>query len=89
MHQDDELDRALMTLHRNTQMVIQRLMRITEARICVGLTQADVAERMGVSEEDVAEIEKRWARRDYPEIRVLKAYARAVGKKIEVRLVDR
>lgn len=89
MHQDDELDRALMTLHRNTQMVIQRLMRITEARICAGLTQADVAERMGVTEEDVAEIEKQWARGDYPEIRVLKAYARAVGKKIEVRLVDR
>lgn len=89
MHQDDELDRALMTLHRNTQMVIQRLMRITEARICAGLTQADVAERMGVTEEDVAEIEKRWARGDYPEIRVLKAYARAVEKKIEVRLVDR
>ena len=89
MHQDDELDRALMTLHRNTQMVIQRLMRITEARMSAGLTQADVAERMGITEEDVAEIEKRWARGDYLEIRVLKAYARAVGKKIEVRLVDR
>ena len=87
MHERDELDDVLWELHRNTQKTIYRLMRIAEARLSAGLTQADIAKKMGISEADVADIEKRWARGDYPEIALLKAYAKAVGKELDIRLI--
>lgn len=87
MQERDELDDVLWELHRNTQKTIDRLMQIAEARISAGLTQVDIAKKMGISEADVSDIEKRWARGDYPEIALLKAYAKAVGKKLDIRLV--
>ena len=54
------------------------------AREKAGLTQAEVARRMGTTQSVVARIE---SAQNPPNLRTLERYARAVGRRIEVKLV--
>lgn len=57
---------------------------LIEARSNAGLTQAEVAERMGTTQSVVARIE---SGRNPPNLRTLEKYAHAVGTRIAVTLV--
>lgn len=58
------------------------------ARKEAGLTQADVAERMGTKTSAVARLESGGGSNNHsPSIATLRKYANAVGCKLEVRLV--
>ena len=57
---------------------------LIEARANAGLTQAEVAERMGTTQSVVARIE---SGRNPPNLRTLEKYAHAVGTRISVSLV--
>jgi len=57
---------------------------LTEARANAGLTQAEVADRMGTTQSVVARIE---SGRNPPNLRTLDRYAQAVGRRIAVTLV--
>ena len=62
-----------------------RLVReIIEARAAAGLTQSEVAERMGTSQRAAARLE--CGRR--PSLRTLERFAETVDKKVEIRLVS-
>lgn len=54
------------------------------ARGRAGLTQADVAARMGTTQSVVARIE---SGRNSPNLKTLEKYARAVGTRVSVRLL--
>ena len=60
---------------------------ILKVRTEAGLTQAAVAERMGTSQAAVARLEGNLAKGRYPSIRSLQRYAKAVGKRLEIRFV--
>lgn len=57
---------------------------LLEARAKAGLTQAQVAKRMGTTQSVVARIE---SGRAPPNLKTLDRYARAVGRRIAVKLV--
>ncbi|HER27336.1 MAG TPA: XRE family transcriptional regulator [Rhodospirillales bacterium] len=57
---------------------------LIEARADAGLSQEDVAERMGTSQPTVARLESGHK----PSIKSLEKYAEAVGKKVEIHLVS-
>jgi DNA-binding XRE family transcriptional regulator len=66
----------------------QLLDEILNARRGAGLTQAQVAERMGTKASAVARLESALiSGKHSPSIDTLRKYAAAVGKKIEVHLV--
>ena len=59
-----------------------------KARLQAGLTQEDVAERMGTSRPAVARIEAGGgSRRHSPSIATLRRYAEAVGCELKIKLV--
>ena len=60
------------------------IQRLVERRLELGMTQKDVAERMGVARARVAEIELEGSKTSFMRIA---AYAEAVGMKIEVSKV--
>lgn len=61
---------------------------LLDARIEAGLTQAQVAERMGTKAPAVARLENSLVTGKHsPSIATLQKYAAAVGKRIEVRFV--
>lgn len=57
-----------------------------EARAAAGLTQAQVAERIGTTQSAIARLES-GAGRHQPSLGTLRKYAQAVGCRIEFRLV--
>lgn len=59
--------------------------KLVKARRDAGLTQAEVAERMGVSLETVYEVENYY---DNPRVSVLRRYAIAVGVKVEHKIIS-
>jgi DNA-binding XRE family transcriptional regulator len=60
---------------------------LLKARQEAGLTQAQVAERMGTQAPAVARLERALATGKHsPSIATLRKYAQAVGKKLELRL---
>jgi transcriptional regulator with XRE-family HTH domain len=59
---------------------------ILKARAAAGLTQADVAARIGTTQSAVARLESADAKHS-PSIATLQRYASALGCKLEVRLV--
>jgi transcriptional regulator with XRE-family HTH domain len=64
------------------------LRMMLRARQEAGLSQADVAERMGTKREAVARLESSLASGKHsPSIATLQKYAHAVGQRIEVRFV--
>jgi len=61
---------------------------ILEARRAAGLTQAQVAERMGTHAPAVARLENALVTGSpSPSLKTLRKYAKALGKQVEIRLV--
>ncbi len=60
---------------------------ILAARAEAGLTQAQVAARMGTTQSAVARIESGLSTGHWPSMRSLQRYAEALGKRLEVRFV--
>ena len=83
-HKDPEFEAAYDALE--TEYVLLR--ELLQARQEVGLTQAEVAERMGTKAPAVTRLETSLSgNRHSPSIATLKKYARAVGCRLEVHLV--
>ena len=59
---------------------------VLNARTKTGLTQAEVAERMGTTQSAVARLESANAKHS-PSLATLRRYALALGHRVEVRLV--
>jgi transcriptional regulator with XRE-family HTH domain len=59
---------------------------ILKARVAAGLTQADIAARIGTTQSAVARLESAVGRHS-PSIATLQRYASALGYKLQVRLV--
>ena len=59
---------------------------VLKARADAGLTQAEVAERIGTTQSAVARLESAAAKHS-PSIATLQKYAKALGYRVEVRLV--
>ena len=57
---------------------------MTDSRLAAGLTQADIAARMGTSESVVARLENA---RHRPTFDMVARYAAAIGRRIEIHLV--
>ena len=64
------------------------LSALLKARAAAGLTQAEVASRMGVSQPVVARIESSLGKKDHsPSLHTLRRYADACGMKLVIRMV--
>lgn len=64
------------------------LAALLKARIAAGLTQAEVASRMGVSQPVVARIEASLGKKDHsPSLNTLRRYADACGMKLVIQMV--
>jgi transcriptional regulator with XRE-family HTH domain len=59
-----------------------------KARLAAGLTQSEVAARVGTTQSAIARLES-GARRHSPSIATLQRYARALGYRVELKLVKR
>jgi transcriptional regulator with XRE-family HTH domain len=59
---------------------------VLKARAAAGLTQAQVAERVGTTQSAIARLESA-ASKHSPSIATLQRYARALGYRVEIRLV--
>jgi transcriptional regulator with XRE-family HTH domain len=62
------------------------LEEVLKARVAAGLTQAQVAERIGTTQSAIARLESPTSRR-FPSVATLQKYARALGCRVEIRLV--
>lgn len=62
------------------------LREVLKARVAAGLTQAQVAERVGTTQSAIARLESA-ASKHSPSIATLQRYARALGYRVEIRLV--
>lgn len=61
---------------------------LLKARIEAGLSQAEVARRMGTQAPSIARLESSMSKRRHsPTVDTLRKYAAACGKKLEIRLV--
>jgi transcriptional regulator with XRE-family HTH domain len=60
---------------------------VLRARARSGLTQADVAARVGTTQSAIARLES-GTRKHSPSIATLQRYARAIGFRLEIRLVE-
>ena len=59
---------------------------VLRARARVGLTQAEVAKRVGTTQSAIARLES-GARKHSPSVATLQRYARALGFRLEIKLV--
>lgn len=66
---------------------LAELDQIIAARTSVGLTQADVAARMGTTQSAVARLESNLMRGKLPSGRTLTRYAQALGKRVRISFV--
>ena len=66
---------------------LAELDQIIAARTSVGLTQADVAARMGTTQSAVARLESNLMRVKLPSGRTLTRYAQALGKRVRISFV--
>lgn len=78
----DDADRAEVEDGAQTLITVSRAHRLAEMRKRLGLTQAEVAERMNVRQERVSAIER--AKVDARELRTLAAYIAALGGRMEI-----
>ncbi len=63
---------------------------LVEARKAAGLTQAEVAERMGTKPPAVARLESSGGKQKHsPSLSTLRRYATALGCKLEIKLIRR
>ena len=64
------------------------LSALVKARKDAGMTQAEVAEKMGVSQPALARIESNLGKRAHsPSLNTLRRYAEACGKKLVIQMV--
>jgi ribosome-binding protein aMBF1 (putative translation factor) len=64
------------------------LAALLKARTAAGLTQAEIASRMGVSQPVVARIEASLGKKDHsPSLNTLRRYADACGMKLVIQMV--
>ena len=76
---------AVRELNRTEFLILDQILA---ARKAAGLTQAQVAKRMGTKTPAVARLESSLANGKHsPSLNTLKRYAQALGKKVEVHLV--
>ena len=66
---------------------VAALKSILTARTDAGLSQQEVAEKMGTTQSGVARLESKLLRGTYPSIDSLEKYASAVGKHVIVRFI--
>ena len=59
---------------------------VLKARAQAGLTQAEVAERVGTTQSAIARLES-GARKHSPSIATLQRYARALGYRVQIKLI--
>jgi DNA-binding XRE family transcriptional regulator len=78
----DADDRTEVEAGAQTLVNLSRAHRLAEMRKRLGLTQAEVAERMQVRQERVSAIER--AKVDTSELRTLAAYIGALGGRVEI-----
>ncbi|MBB5870313.1 DNA-binding XRE family transcriptional regulator [Allocatelliglobosispora scoriae] len=78
----DEADRAEVEAGAEHLIDISRATRLVEMRKRLGLTQAEVAERMHVRQERVSAIER--AKVTASELRTLASYIEALGGRMEI-----
>jgi DNA-binding XRE family transcriptional regulator len=78
----DAGDRAEVEQGTQNLINVNRAYRLAEMRKRLGLTQAEVAERMQVRQERVSAIER--AKVDASELRTLAAYIRGLGGRMEI-----
>ena len=78
----DAADRAAVEAGAKALINISRAHRLAVMRKRLGLTQAEVAERMNVRQERVSTIER--AKVDASELRTLAAYIKALGGRMEI-----
>jgi DNA-binding XRE family transcriptional regulator len=78
----DSADRAKVEVGAEALINISRAHRLAEMRKRLGLTQAEVADRMHVRQERVSAIER--AKVDTSELRTLAAYINALGGRMEI-----
>lgn len=65
------------------------LAALLDARAQAGLTQAEVASRMGVSQPVLARIESSLGKKDHsPSLHTLRRYAQACGMKLVIQMVE-
>ncbi|ABB23695.1 helix-turn-helix domain-containing protein [Pelodictyon luteolum] len=65
------------------------LAALLDARVHAGLTQAEVASRMGVSQPVLARIESSLGKKDHsPSLHTLRRYAHACGMKLVIQMVE-
>ncbi|MDO4937955.1 MAG: helix-turn-helix transcriptional regulator [Sutterellaceae bacterium] len=70
-----------------THQELAALVEIRKMRTDAGLTQADVAAKMGTSQPAVARLERKLAQGDLPSSSSLKRYAAALGKRVKIVFV--
>ena len=78
----DSRDRQEVEAGADRLVAANRAYRLAEMRRRLGLTQAEVADRMHVRQERVSAIER--AKVDTSELRTLAAYVRALGGRLEI-----
>lgn len=78
----DSADKTAITAGMEQLRAEQRAWRLAEMRRRLGITQADVATRMGVTQGRVSAIEH--ARPGATELRTLAAYVEALGGRLEI-----
>jgi DNA-binding XRE family transcriptional regulator len=78
----DHIDRAKVEAGADHLIDVSRAHRLAEMRKRLGLTQAEVAERMHVRQERVSAIER--AKVTASELRTLTAYIEALGGRMEI-----
>ena len=59
---------------------------VLKARVAAGLTQAEVAARVGTTQSAIARLESATAKHS-PSVATLQRYARALGYRVEIQLV--
>lgn len=62
------------------------LEEVLKARAAAGLTQAEVAARIGTTQSAIARLESP-TRRRFPSVETLQKYARALGCRVEIKFV--
>lgn len=80
----DEKDKAL---YESLQAEFRLLEQMIEARLEAGLSQDEVAQRMGTSKSNISRLENSLLQHPTPTLLTLKKYAAAVNCHIEINLI--
>ncbi|MFI4957170.1 MAG: helix-turn-helix domain-containing protein [Gammaproteobacteria bacterium] len=80
----DPKDKAL---YASLESEYKLLEQMIEARLAAGLSQNDVAERMGTRKSNISRLENSCLQNPSPNLSTLKKYAAAVNCHIEINLV--